>query len=126
MNTACNQIVLLTPSACRVADASADKTLRHGRFLFRAVAVGLMGAGLFALLQSASGRFLSHDLRYLGMDTIQLCGVGNGRVARFMFHNRVSFGAALIAIGLLYIWLEQFPLKPADRICWVRKLPRLQ
>src|SRR5206468_3322201 len=76
-----------------------------GRLCFRFVAFGLMLAGLFALLQSATGRFLAHDLRYLGMDTIQLCGVGQGRVARFMFHDRASFGGALIAIGLLYLWL---------------------
>jgi hypothetical protein len=52
------------------------------------------------------------------MDTIQLCGVGNGRVARFMFHDRVSFGGALLAIGLLYIWLEQFPLKAGETWAW--------
>ena len=127
MNTAFNRITLLIPWACRPivpetpsnpSNVPAALTLRQGRFLFRVVALGLMGAGLFALLQSATGRFLSHDLRYLGMAAIQLCGVGNGRVARFMFHDRVSFGGALIAIGLLYIWLEQFPLKAGETWAW--------
>ena len=130
MNTGFHRTELLVPwagrpitpaarsnvSAFRAAPAAI--TLRHGRFLFRVVALGLIGAGLFAVLQSATGRFLSHDLRDLGMDTIQLCGVSNGRVARFMFHDRVSFGGAVIAIGLLYLWLEQFPLKAGEIWAW--------
>jgi hypothetical protein len=35
-----------------------------------------------------------------------------------MFHDRVSFGGALIAIGFLYIWLEQFPLKARETWAW--------
>jgi len=77
-----------------------------------------MGAGCFALLQSATGRFLSHDLWYLGMDAVQLCGIRQGRVAGFMFHDRASFGGALIAIGVLYLWLEQFPLRAGEAWAW--------
>src|ERR1051326_3712016 len=89
-----------------------------GRLCFRLVALGLLAAGLFALLQSATGRLLPHDVRYLTMDTVELCGVGQGRVTRFMFHDRVSFGGALIAIGLLYLWLEQNPLKAGEAWAW--------
>src|SRR5215472_14712559 len=77
-----------------------------GRLLFRIVAVSLMGVGGFALVQSATGLILPHDLGYLRMTMPELCGLGGGRVARFMFHDRVSFGGALIAIGFLYLWLE--------------------
>ena len=28
-----------------------------------------------------------------------------------MFHDRVSFGGVIIAIGILYLWLTEFPLK---------------
>ena len=120
MNTGFHRTELLIPWAGRpiTRAALAARALGRGRFFFRMMALGLIGAGLFALLQSATGRFLSHDLRYLGMDTIQLCGVSNGRVARFMFHDRVSFGGALIAIGLLYLWLEQFPLKAGEIWAW--------
>ena len=91
--------------------------LRSGRLLFRLVALGLMGAGAFALLQSGTGHFLAHDLRYVGMETFELCGLGGGRVARFMIHDRVSFGGALIAIGLLYLWLELPDYWPARARC---------
>jgi hypothetical protein len=77
-----------------------------------------MFAGLFALAQSATGQLLPHDLRYLGMDMAQLCGVAKGRVAGFMFHDRVSFGGALVAIAILYLWLEQFPLKSGEAWAW--------
>jgi hypothetical protein len=52
------------------------------------------------------------------MDMVQLCGLRQGRVARFMFHDRVSFGGALIAIGWLYLWLERFPLKAGEFWAW--------
>jgi hypothetical protein len=92
--------------------------LADGRLLFRVVALGLMFAGLFVLAQSATGQLLPHDLRYLGMDMVQLCGVAKGRVAGFMFHDRVSFGGALVAIAVLYLWLEQFPLKSGEAWAW--------
>jgi|SRR6516162_4413858 hypothetical protein len=68
MNAAFNRIALLIPLACPPivpearSNVSAAMSLRRGRFLFRAVALGLKGAGLFALLQSANGRFLTHAL----------------------------------------------------------------
>jgi hypothetical protein len=102
-----------------LCDPLADPNLPcSGRTLFRLVAFGLMFAGVFALVQSATGRFLSHDLRFIRMDMEQLCGLSDGRVARFMFHDRVSFGGAIIAIGVLYLWLEQVPLKAGEAWAW--------
>jgi len=96
----------------------AGTTLCCGRICLRLVASGLIAAGCFALFQCAVGHFLSHDLRYVGMNTIQLCGIGEGRVALFMFHDRASFGGSLIAIGVLYLWLEQIPLKTGESWAW--------
>jgi hypothetical protein len=52
------------------------------------------------------------------MSMVQLCGLSRGRVVGFMFHDRVSFGGALIAIGWLYLWLERFPLKAGESWAW--------
>ncbi|PWU16453.1 MAG: hypothetical protein C5B50_13475 [Verrucomicrobia bacterium] len=82
------------------------------------VSFGLIVSGSFAIIQSATGHFLPHDLRYLSMDPYQLCGLAQGRVAGFMFHDRVSFGGALIAIGLLYLWLDSNPLKSCEAWAW--------
>src|SRR5512140_1154324 len=101
-----------TPAATRL------QARKEGRLCLRLVAVSLMLAGGFALFQSACGHFFSHDLRYLRMDMVQLCGLRQGRVVRFMFHDRVSFGGALIAIGWLYLWLERFPLKAGETWAW--------
>jgi hypothetical protein len=35
-----------------------------------------------------------------------------------MIHDRVSFGGALIAIGLLYLWLERNPLRAGQAWAW--------
>src|SRR5215471_9390782 len=115
---ACRRITTHVSDATPFQDVLTSTPLRQGRFLFRLVAVGLMGAGLFVLLQSPTGRFLSHDLRYVGLDRFQPCGLREGRVAYFMFHDRVSFGGVLIAIGLLYLWLEQVPLKAGEAWAW--------
>ena len=89
-----------------------------GRPLLALVAVSLMLSGGFALFLSASGHFLPHDVRFLGMDKEQLCGIHQCRIVHFMFHDRVSFGGALIAIGWLYLWLVQFPLRAGEPWAW--------
>src|SRR5262245_9588755 len=91
-----------------------------GRPLLALVAVALMLSGGFALFLSATGHFLPHDVRFLGMDKEQLCSINQCRIVHFMFHDRVSFGGALIAIGWLYLWLVQFPLRQAEACAWWR------
>jgi hypothetical protein len=36
----------------------------------------------------------------------------------FIFHDRVSFGGTLMAIGTLYLWLVAFPLRFGDEWAW--------
>jgi hypothetical protein len=45
------------------------------------------------------------------MTSEQLCAISECRIVHFMVHDRVSFGGALIAIGTLYLWLTEFPLR---------------
>jgi len=89
-----------------------------GRPLLALVALGLIFSGAFALFLSATGHFLPHDVRFLGMQKEQLCGINQCRIVHFMFHDRVSFGGALIAIGILYLWLLAFPLKAGEPWAW--------
>ena len=78
----------------------------------------LVLAGGFALFLSITRQFLPHDVQFLGMTAEQLCGIQNCRVVYFMFHDRVSFGGALIAIGSLYMWLAEFPLRQGHAWAW--------
>ncbi len=80
--------------------------------------VALVLSGCFALFLSASGEILPHDIHFLGMTADQLCAVRNCRVVHFMFHDRVAFGGALIAIGSLYMWLVEFPLRGREPWAW--------
>src|ERR1700683_5115604 len=82
-----------------------------GRPLIIVTGLCLALAGVFALFQSATGHFLPQDVGYLGMSAPDLCGVNECRIVHFMFHDRVSFGGALIAIAVLYFWLSEFPLR---------------
>jgi hypothetical protein len=65
----------------------------------------LVFAGGFAVFLAASGEFLPHDIRYLGMSAGDLCSVAQCRVVDFMIHDRAAFGGALIGIGVLYTYL---------------------
>ncbi len=80
------------------------------------LALGLIAAGGAALFLAATGHFLPHDERYLGMTAEDLCRLHGCRIVHFMVHDRASFGGVLIAIGLTYLWLAEFPLR--ERATW--------
>ncbi len=89
-----------------------------GRWLLRMSAACLLGGGLFVLLLGASGRFLPHDEAFLGMTARELCALHGCRIVHFMIHDRVSFGGALAAVGLLYWWLTDSPLRRGQAWAW--------
>ena len=75
-------------------------------------------AGGFAIFLAADGHFLPHDEEYLGMTAGELCRLDQCRIVHFMYHDRGSFGGALIAIGTLYLWLAAFPLREREPWAW--------
>jgi hypothetical protein len=89
-----------------------------GRPLLVLVALGLMLSGLFALFLAATSTFLPHDVSFLGMEPRALCDLHQCRVVHFIFHDRVSFGGTLLAIGTLYLWLLAFPLRMGEAWAW--------
>lgn len=92
--------------------------LGDGRPLLIFTGLSLVLSGGFALFLSATGQFLPHDVQFLGMSAEQLCSIRNCRIVHFMFHDRVSFGGALIAIGSLYMWMAEFPLRRGEAWSW--------
>lgn len=95
-----------------------DGLLEDGRPLLLLTAVALLLAGAFAIFLAARREFLPHDITYLGMSADELCLMADCRVVRFMFHDRVAFGGALIAIAVLYAWLIAFPLRAGAQWAW--------
>src|SRR5947207_10660768 len=82
-----------------------------GRPLLKLTAISLIGSGLFAFFLAATGHFLPHDIAFLGMTAEELYSVAHGRLVHFMMHDRVSFGGAIFGVGILYLWLAEFPLR---------------
>lgn len=89
-----------------------------GRSLIALSGVCLGLAGMFAIFQSLTGHFMPHDTAYLRMQPEELCGINECRIVHFMIHDRVSFGGALIAISVLYLWLAEFPLRDGEAWSW--------
>src|SRR6059058_656902 len=89
-----------------------------GRPLLMVVGAMLILCGGIALFLSATGHFLPHDIQFLGMTAQALCAVNQCRIVHFMFHDRVAFGGSLIAIGSLYLWMAEFPLRNGEAWAW--------
>jgi hypothetical protein len=89
-----------------------------GRPLLIFTGLILFLSGLFAIVQSITGHFLPHDVAYLGLDANELNQFNEGTITNFMFHDRVSYGGSIMAVGLLYFWLAEFPLKNKEPWAW--------
>lgn len=85
---------------------------------FITLGITLLFVGAFLIVQSATGKFLPHDVESLGMTAEKLSFFQNGKIVHFMFHDRVAFGGSLVAVGILYIWLAAFPLRNREPWAW--------
>ncbi len=95
-----------------------EALIADGRPPLTWTALALIFSGGFALFVSATGQFLPHDIAFLDLAAEQLRSVADGRLVAFMFHDRVAFGGALLAIGFLYLWLVEFPLGRREAWAW--------
>jgi hypothetical protein len=95
-----------------------EALISDGRFLLIFTALILILSGLFVIIQSVTGHFLPHDVTFLGLDADELSAFYNGRITKFMFHDRISFGGSIMAVGFLYMWLAEFPLKNKEGWAW--------
>jgi hypothetical protein len=90
----------------------------NGRGLLTVTALGLLAAGLFAWFLAITDQLLPHDLAWLSISEQQLRTIADGRLLHFMGHDRAAFGGTLVAIGVLYLWLTQFPLAQGRAWAW--------
>jgi len=95
-----------------------EALLSDGRFLLSITGLMLVLSGGFAIFQSLTGYFLPQDVHALGFDAGQLAAAANIRVVHFMFHDRVAFGGALMAVGFAYWYLAEFPLRSGEPWAW--------
>jgi hypothetical protein len=93
-------------------------TTAGGQLPLLILAAALLASGLLAVSLGVSGHFLPHDERFLGMTAGQLCARHGCRIVHFMAHDRVSFGGAVVAVGLLYLWLVRTPLQQGQAWAW--------
>ncbi|MDB5294559.1 MAG: hypothetical protein JWO31_542 [Phycisphaerales bacterium] len=89
-----------------------------GRPLVSFTGLALILSGVFALFLAATGHFLPHDEKFLGMTADRLCSLHGCRIVHFMYHDRGAFGGSIIAVGILYLWLAAFPLRDREPWAW--------
>lgn len=95
-----------------------EALLSDGRFLLSLTAFVLVLSGGFAIFQSVTGYFLPQDVHALGFDAQRLAAMANPHVVKFMFHDRVAFGGTLLAIGVAYWYLAEFPMRAGEPWAW--------
>jgi hypothetical protein len=95
-----------------------EALIGDGRSLLLFTGLSLILSGGFALFLSATGQFLPHDTQYLGLSASELCRFTGCRIVKFMIHDRAAFGGSIIAIGALYMWLAEFPLRQQEAWAW--------
>jgi hypothetical protein len=95
-----------------------EALIGDGGPLLTVTGLSLVLVGGFAVFLAGTGHFLPHDVQFLGMTASELCSVHGCRIVHFMEHDRVSFGGALIAVGSLYMWLAEFPLRRGEAWAW--------
>jgi len=68
---------------------------------------------------AASIRVLPHEVQFLNSTISEIALQDHaGNLVGFMVHNRVSFAGALMATGLLYLWLAHGPLRRGEAWAW--------
>ena len=89
-----------------------------GRPLLKLTGLAFVGSGLFAFFLGATRHFLPHDIAFLGVTSAELDVIAESRLVNFMIHDRVSFGGAILACGVLYLWMAEFPLRAGAAWAW--------
>lgn len=95
-----------------------EALIGDGRPLLLFTGLAIVLAGIGAIFIAATGHFLPQDVEFLGMTSGELCELHQCRIVHFMIHDRISWGGSLIAIGSLYMWLVEFPLKQKEAWAW--------
>jgi hypothetical protein len=90
-----------------------------GLRLLGGMALFLVAIGMVALVAAGSVVMLPHEIAILQMDLDHLFAHHHDHtLASFVVHNRVSFGGALIAVGILYWGLVQGALARREVWAW--------
>lgn len=92
--------------------------VKNGIGPFCLIGIILIFVGIVLIIQSYTGKFLPHDVEALEMTADRLYSFKNGRIVKFMFHDRISYGGSLISVGILYLWLTLFPLRKKEKWAW--------
>jgi hypothetical protein len=95
-----------------------EAVISDGRPLLLFTGLALILSGGFAIFIAATGHFLPQDSQFLGMTVTELCALHHCRVVHFMMHDRVAWGGSLIAVGAIYMWLAEFPLRQREAWAW--------
>jgi hypothetical protein len=95
-----------------------EALIGDGRPLLLFIGLALILSGGFAIFTALTGHFLPQDTEFLGMTSAELCALHQCRIVHFMMHDRVAWGGSLVAVGALYMWLAEFPLRQREGWAW--------
>jgi hypothetical protein len=90
-----------------------DTLLSDGQSLFKLIALGLIGASIFVVFRPRpDASSATPPISAWTRNNSVRCGC---RIGAAQIHDRISFGGVLLAIGVMYLWLAEFPLRRGGR-----------
>jgi hypothetical protein len=107
----------LHPVAHRAHSRETDRSIIGSQLLL--CNAGLMiSFGAFYVLLAATVVLLPSDTSYLGMSTSHLCSFDECRFLDFLAHGRMSYGGALVGVGVMTGWMALGPLRRGETWVW--------
>jgi hypothetical protein len=95
---------------------AAHDTIGIGVLSLFGVATAISGIAYVVLAIIAP--LLPGDVHYLGMNNTELCAVDHCRLVDFLSHGKMSYGGALVAVGVMTCWLTLGPLRRKEAWAW--------
>jgi hypothetical protein len=101
----------------RVNETSRRRAL-VGQLLLVSVAFGVAVSGIVIMFVGLNNVFIPSDLAYLGNDQRFFSSQLNGRLLRFVAHDRAGFGGALFSLGIGILTIVLWGWRDGDRSTW--------
>ncbi len=99
-------------------DERARRRAAYGQLLMVLVAVGVFLSGLVIMTVGLTDVLIPSDLDYLGGSQHEFEHALDGRLLRFVAHDRAGFGGALASLGLGILCMSLWGWRPGSGATW--------
>jgi hypothetical protein len=101
-----------------VVDERARRRALVGQFLMVFVALGVTVSGIYIMIIGLTDVLIPSDRAYLGNNQVFFESQLDGRLLRFIAHDRAGFGGALTSLGVGILTISLWGWREGERSTW--------